>query len=191
MECINAYPYKRDYPYIEFRCYGNIMLYFIYLYENGYIKKKYIRYCQKSDCVYVKLYDVDKTHYIFEKQYFPLLDKSFNTMRLMGVYDYYNDYIPERYLYQIEDKLIDLTKNAFNSLNMPIKFFNKEEFKNIIKRNEDIIENNIIQFENNDDLIENNDDLFENNDDLFENNDDLFENNDSFKENGDYDSTEE
>jgi len=98
MQCVDVYPIKRKWPYVEFstaEC--AYVLYLVSLYANGYIADKYINYCKKSRRLFVTLYDLNEINYDRDIEYFLVLEPSANTMEIKTAYNI-NKFIPTEYL---------------------------------------------------------------------------------------------
>ncbi len=151
MECVDTFPFKRQYPYVTFRCHGNVALYILNLYQ--YKRISHVKY--ENNHVYVTLYDYGDTHYMSGKLHFPIIDN--NT--LVGTYDYDVDYIPERYL---DSNLYEVNNDLFIELDMPRIEFNQTEYEHISKRQYDEpIETDIIE-----PVTDNDSDIYDDNDNI-------------------------
>lgn len=99
MQCIDAYPFKRKWPYVTFATSNElIMNHLISLHVSGYISNDKIWYCTKSKQIFVVLFEFNETHFMRDVEYFLVLEPSATTMKIESVYEF-NGYIPQRYLH--------------------------------------------------------------------------------------------
>ena len=108
MQCLDIYPIKRNWPYVEFMTSDfSYITYFVSLYNDGYISNKHIWYCKKSRNLFVILYEPDEFCYCRDKEYFLVLEPFSNTMEIKSSYDI-SRYVPQRYLQLLESSLQEL-----------------------------------------------------------------------------------
>lgn len=143
MECVDVFPFKRPYPYISFKCYGNMALYILNLYQNGLISK--VKFEKES--LFVTFYDYNDTHYVSDERYFPII----NGETLIGTYNYDTNYIPGKYLAK---HMYEVDRLTFNKLNMPVIEYSQCEHEYLAKRHYDEpvnhIEYTVVETDNSD-----------------------------------------